>query len=125
MIHDLENESLRIEVKLNAKPAPIEVNWYGRSNSRNPGKVLDPYLVNLVGLASDDERSVEMHFEDLHYLNSSTVSSLIRFIREAKAKDLVVRLVYDPSRAWQRMSFDALRIFADDGQLVLSPAALS
>jgi len=122
MIHELENEALKIEVDGATTLDGVKLFWRGKSNSRHPGKVLDPYLSSLAEAAAGHGMKIEMHFEKLEYLNSSTVSSIIRFIRCAKEKDIELTIVYDESCNWQRLSFDALRIFADGRKLTLSGA---
>jgi hypothetical protein len=58
---------------------------------------------------------LELHFEELDYFNSSTITSLIQLIQEARAKGIPLTYVYDPALRWQKLSFDALRVFVGDG----------
>lgn len=117
MIPNFENEALSIEVRPIQGENLIQVFWRGKSNSRHPAKVLDPYLSDLAAKAAGANLPVEMHFETLEYFNSSTVSSLIRFIRLAKDNKLRMRMIYSEGTSWQKLSFESLGVFADD-QLV-------
>ena len=67
-----------------------------------------------------------MSFAALEHFNSSTVTSVIQLIQEARHRAIRLEVVYDPSRKWQRLSFDALRIFDKaDGLFALRPMGAS
>jgi hypothetical protein len=107
------------------RPAPdrIEVHWRGKSNSRNPGAYLDPFLKRVTDDAAATRATVEMHFEALEFFNSSTITSIIQFVQEMRAAVLTLVIFYNPRQKWQRLSFDALRIFEKgDGLLRLQAA---
>ncbi len=112
-----ETEALRIDSADRADRAAVEVVWSGKSNGRHPSKVLDPFLAKLVQHAASGGRGIEMHFETLEYFNSSTVSSLIRFVRLVKENAVELRMTYDEGKNWQKLSFEALRVFADGERL--------
>lgn len=91
----------------------IVCTWRGRSTERNPGQVLNPYFEKLLEAAVGTEGggAIEMHFETLEHFNSSTISSLIRLIQNARGKKIPLVMVYDHNLKWQRLSFEALRVF--------------
>jgi hypothetical protein len=60
-----------------------------------------------------------MHFENLDHFNSSTIAAVIRFIQEARVKAVKLVIVYNQQLKWQKLSFDALRVFAKDDLLEL------
>ncbi len=62
---------------------------------------------------------VEMHFEKLEHFNSSTIAAIIRFIQDARTKGVRLVIVYNQALKWQKLSFDALRVFAKDSLLEL------
>ncbi|MSP62300.1 MAG: hypothetical protein EXR72_18610 [Myxococcales bacterium] len=105
---------LRIDVVL--EPGLAVLAWTGKSNDRNPSKILGPYLAAVIDDAAKRALAVEMHFERLDHVNSSTIAAIIQLLQEARRRGVRLVLVYDPSLRWQRMSFDALRVFeqADD-----------
>ncbi len=113
---------LQLDVR---RPAPdrIEVHWRGKSNSRTPGAFLDPFLKRVTEDARAGGATVEMHFEALEFFNSSTITSIIQFVQEMRAALLTLVIFYNPRQKWQRLSFDALRIFEKgDGLLRLQTA---
>ncbi len=101
-------------------PNRREVHWRGKSNSRTPGVFLDPFLKRVIEDAGACGATVEMHFEALEFFNSSTITSIIQFVQEMRAAALTLVIFYNPRQKWQRLSFDALRIFEKaDGLLRL------
>src|SRR4051812_14495205 len=91
---------------------PIRVWWKGKSTDRQPGKVLGPFFKGVLAKATERKVPVEMHFEKLSHFNSSTISSIIQTIQDARGHGVKLVLVYDHDLKWQKLSFDALRVFA-------------
>lgn len=116
MVEELKAESLTIGVQPGGDDNVL-FHWRGRSNSQHPEKVLDPYLSEAVDMCVSKSLVMEMHFEELEYFNSSTLSSVIRFIRYARDRNVAVSMVYDATRKWQKLGFDALKIFAEGAPL--------
>jgi hypothetical protein len=112
MVRDVDalaSGDLRIEV---AQPAGALVcTWTGKSNDRSPQAVLGPWFEALLAAAAGKGAKIEMHFEKLDHFNSSTITALIRLIQSARGKGVKLAFVYDPNLKWQRLSFDALRVF--------------
>ncbi len=89
----------------------IRLDWRGKSNNREPGKVLAPFFDEVARAAASAKATVEMHFEALEHFNSSTITALIQFIQTSRNRKVSLCVVYDANQKWQRLSFDALRIF--------------
>ena len=85
--------------------------WSGRSVARKPSDQLLPYFDKLLASSEESDKSLEMRFEKLSHFNSSTIGTLIMLIQEARKKKVRLALVYDASLKWQRLSFEALRMF--------------
>jgi hypothetical protein len=58
-----------------------------------------------------------MHFERIEHFNSSTITALIRLIQTARKAGVKLVMVYDQNLKWQRLSFDALRVFDKNNEL--------
>jgi hypothetical protein len=100
----------------------LRLHWLGMSNERQPEKVLKPFFATVLQAAVDTSRGIELHFEHIERFNSSTILCIIQLIQEARHKNVRLEVIYDPSRKWQRLSFDALRIFdKNDGLFALRP----
>jgi hypothetical protein len=91
--------------------------WTGKSSDRQPGTFLAPYFASLLDAAASDEKHLEMHFEHLEHFNSSTITALIRLIQAARKQKVKLVMVYDHELKWQRLSFDALRVFLKSDDL--------
>lgn len=113
---------LRIEAVVDDVAHVARLSWGGKSNSRHPGEVLAPYFREVLAQARAHELSVELRFERLEHFNSSTITAIIQLIQDARARGVRLVLVYDQALKWQKLSFDALRVFAKDDLLELRAA---
>lgn len=118
-------ESLRagdLKIDIVEQDSAIRLHWLGMSNERQPEKVLKPFFATVLDGAASGNKTVELHFEQIERFNSSTILCIIQLIQEARHRNIRLEVVYDPSRKWQRLSFDALRIFDKaDGLFALRP----
>lgn len=125
MIGPFRSGELKIDVPL-PSAARLKLDWRGRSAGRNPGADLQPFLVEVLQAARAAGVTVEMHFEALEYFNSSTVSVLVDFVRSACAQHVPLYITYSGDVRWQRLSFDALKVFASlDHNCHVMPAGVS
>lgn len=95
----------------------FQCTWLGKSNERNPPEILKPWFDKLLAAVRDKSGSVEMHFEKIDHFNSSTITALIRLIQACRKSEIKLEMVYDQSLKWQRLSFDALRVFEKNDDL--------
>lgn len=103
MIH--QNDELTIESRLEANQ--LIVRWRGRSESRDPSRTLGPILEAVtreVGTAP----AVEFDFRSLEYMNSSSIRPILKLVQAASTRTKHVRVRYDDSKHWQRLSFVAI-----------------
>jgi hypothetical protein len=120
MVHPLASDGLTIDpIDDRAGGGAIRLLWKGRSTARNPGELLVPYFQAVFESAVESGRAtVEMHFERMEHFNSSTVGALIYLIQDARGRQLPLVFVYDQKLKWQKLSFDAMRVFVkSDGLL--------
>ena len=116
-------ESLRAgTLVIEAEDAPtrgyLVLYWQGKSSDRNPEKVLEPFFLQTLTEAQERKLGVEMHFEKLVHFNSSTIGYLIQLIQETRRRGVSLVLIFDHALMWQKLSFDALRVFAKDNELL-------
>ena len=100
---------LRIDV--DRRGDVLRCDWRGRSVDRDADATLRPFFDKLLARAQALSASVEMHFEELEYFNSSTIGTLITFIQRSRRQKVMLRIVYAGDIKWQTLSFDALRMF--------------
>ena len=110
---------LRIEAIEDEASPSVRLLWRGKSNSRQPSAMLGPYFRDVLATASARGVPLVLRFEQLEHFNSSTITSVIKLIQDARSRAVKLVLVYDPALKWQKLSFDALRVFVKDHVLEL------
>lgn len=105
-----EHEDLVIEVA-DGDGTVMRLDWKGKSNAREPWKVLAPFFEQVLDAATTRKHTVEMHFEGIDHFNSSTITAIIQLIQRARKIERPLVIVFDPGLKWQKLSFDALKVF--------------
>ncbi|MDB4964236.1 MAG: hypothetical protein JWP01_4235 [Myxococcales bacterium] len=113
---NLQSGDLTIEVA-DAPDAVFRCTWKGKSNERNPSETLKPWFEALLAAVAAKQGTVEMHFEKIEHFNSSTITALIRLIQICRKSNIKLVMIYDQTLKWQRLSFDALRVFEKNDDL--------
>ena len=115
-MEDLKSGDLTIEVAELSGPV-FSCTWRGKSNERNPPEILRPWFDKLLATVGERKGSIEMHFEKIEHFNSSTITALIKLIQICRKSSIKLVMVYDQTLKWQRLSFDALRVFEKNDDL--------
>jgi len=113
---NLKSGDLTIEVAV-SPDGVYSCTWRGKSNERNPPEILKPWFEQLLAAVGERKGSIEMHFEKIDHFNSSTITALIKLIQTCRKATVKLAMVYDQSLKWQRLSFDALRVFEKNDDL--------
>jgi hypothetical protein len=109
-----------LSIDVRERTGAITLEWRGKSNDRYPKKMLGPFFETLFVEAAEKRAHVEMHFEALDYLNSSTISALVGVIRDLRERKIKLLISFDKQQKWQKLCFEALRVFEKpDGLLVM------
>ena len=103
------NNALTVEVTETSDA--ITVTWLGKSISRKPSSFLTPILTDALSTATGSEKTVVIDFRRLQYMNSSSITPVIKILERAKKGTVPVQIIYDESQRWQDLSFSALEIF--------------
>jgi len=118
MMDDFVSGALQVTASDPGDVKVMRYQWTGRSNDRQPGKLLAPFFSRVLADAQERKVGVEMHFERLEHFNSSTITAFIQLIQDARQKAVSLTFVYNQSLKWQRLSFDALRVFVKGDSLL-------
>ena len=111
---------LTIEPRQPTPGGSVDLFWRGKSNDRHPARTVVPYVTEVLAHAHAQQAGVSLHFETIEHMNSSTITAIIQIIQEARARGTQLVIIFDASKTWQKLSFEALGIFAkDDGMLRL------
>ena len=102
-MENLKEGSLEIAINNGEK---VRMAWLGRSENREPGAVLNPYLTKIINAISSKE--LEVDFSKLDYMNSSTVPPIIQMIKTLDLKAIPTKILYNKDSKWQAASFKAL-----------------
>ena len=109
---------LSIDLVERDAPPSIQLTWRGKSNDRFPRKTLGPYFEKVLVQAVARRAPIEMRFNTLEHFYSSTITSVIEMIQDARAKAVPLVIGYDGKVTWQKVTFEALKVFVkSDGLL--------
>jgi len=107
----LENfASGALKININIEDKKAFMTWLGQSDSRNPASELNPYLDSLVDELKTAELTIK--FNDLEYMNSSTVPPIIQFLKKLNTSEIKTLITYNAESKWQAASFKALETFS-------------
>ena len=108
-IKTFTNNSL--EIKVSENEDSIKLSWSGKSIDREPGKFISPILLDMIKRSTDGEKRVVLDFCGLSYMNSSTITPIIKVLERAKKGKNKITVMYEKTLRWQEVNFSALRIF--------------
>ena len=110
------NEYLSIEVI--EHETTIDVKWEGKSIDREPSKFISPILVKVLEMASALNKRITMDFQSLSYMNSSTITPIIKILDRAQKGMTKITITYQKALKWQELNFTALEVFrTEDNRL--------
>ena len=92
-------------------PAEVRLEWQGVSMARDPGRFLLPILSRALDRGLQRNKPVVIDFRNLEYLNSSTLTPVIRVLEQARRGHGSVKVIYTRGVKWQALSFSGLEIF--------------
>lgn len=100
---NLKDSNLEITMQEGQKNV---VTWIGKSEARDPSSIINPFFREIFPKFKGKE--LEIKFEQLKYMNSSTVPPIIQLIKELEENDIKSTITYDRNSKWQVASFKAL-----------------
>jgi hypothetical protein len=101
----VNKEALRIDV---TSTSLIRAYFRGRSALEQADTVFVPLFDKLIADARQKGFHVHLHFEELEFFNSSTISSLLRCILAMRDKGVRTMIRYDGRQKWQQAFFEGL-----------------
>jgi len=110
------NQHLSIEVI--EHETTIDVKWEGKSIEREPGKFISPILAKVLEMAGSLNKRIFMDFQSLSYMNSSTITPIIKILNRAQKGMTKITITYQKALKWQELNFTALEVFrTEDNRL--------
>ncbi len=110
------SDGLTLEVRPGERAT--EIVWIGKSTAREPGTFITPILNEVLKESEGERRAIVMDFRQLEYMNSSTITPIIRMLNEAKRGTATISVLYQAKARWQELSFSALTIFQTDDKRI-------
>ena len=89
----------------------IRAIWRGRSIEREPAGFIAPILNGIIKSSNYNNKMVELDFQELTYMNSSTITPIIKVLERAKRGTAQITVLFDKTLKWQDLNFSALFIF--------------
>jgi hypothetical protein len=110
------NKELQLDVR--HEDAAIRIVWTGRSTARDPVAFIGPVLSEALARSAESGHELVLDFRGLEYMNSSTITPVIRILNEAKKGRSKLVVVYQRAAKWQELSFSALTIFETEDKRI-------
>ena len=107
-----------LKIHLTENNESIHIGFTGKSVERDPGKMIMPILLNVLKNTGEENRHIILNFCQLDYMNSSTITPIIKILERAKRGNNRLTVLYNTSLKWQELSFSALRIFETNDQRI-------
>ncbi|MCB1158624.1 MAG: hypothetical protein H7A25_19015 [Leptospiraceae bacterium] len=100
-------------IKLIENDEAVILKWSGESTDREPGIFLGPIFEEAVKacLAGENKKELILDFTSLEYMNSSTITPIVKEIKRAIKTQSPFSIRYDKNLKWQELSFSALSVF--------------
>ena len=101
----------QLTIEVTEDDANVSLVWKGRSIVRNPNDFVMPIMLDALSVANESGKRLRLEFQELEYMNSSTLTPIIKILERARRGETQLTVVYKESLRWQDLSFAALRIF--------------
>ncbi len=108
-----------LTLELTDEGSEVLVRWLGRSTAREPRTFLQPVLTRMLDASVALKKPLVLDFRALEYLNSSTITPVVRLLQQAKLADGRVVVRYRDDLQWQRLSFTALKVLQGTGTSIV------
>lgn len=106
--------------KLTNKPGETSILFLGKSILENPGNFILPILMESLEEVLHSGKRLVLDFRELTYMNSSTLTPIIKILERVRIAGGEITLRYRKSQEWQHVSFSALSIFlTPDGRIAI------
>jgi hypothetical protein len=118
MAHIETYENNNLQVKVLEDESSIVVKFMGKSTERDPVQFIMPIFSDILKNSGNYNKGIVMNFEELSYMNSSTITPITKILERVKEDNGSLMLFYNKSKKWQELCFSALKIFeTEDGRI--------
>jgi len=107
-----------LNIQMNEGDDSIVLMFLGKSVDRTPSEFIAPILSDALSKSKNRQKRVVLDFRNLQYMNSSTITPIIKVLDRAKRGTDTISVIYDGSLKWQDLSFSALSVFESEDRRV-------
>ncbi|MBP7553071.1 MAG: hypothetical protein KA885_06565 [Spirochaetes bacterium] len=126
MLNNLTANTLSIEVLKMDDKGLIELLWKGKSVDLAPDSYLLPFFDDVIKELKSTNYLVVINFFQLVYMNSSTMNSIIFFIKKLLEEKIKAKVIYNRDLKWQSLNFSTLDVFVTkDGLFQIEDAHMT
>ena len=100
-----------LEINVTENDDEIIVHWSGKSIDRQPSAFITPILIKVLKKSLDRDKRMILDFCNIEYMNSSTITPIIKILERAKRGKVSATVKYLGALKWQHLIFSALEIF--------------
>jgi hypothetical protein len=111
MPHIESYTSNKLTLKIEENDSIIRITFTGQSTEREPGKFITPILTDAAHNGRKYNKGLIINFKELEYMNSSTITPIIKILEGEKHGTGTIYVEYNRSKKWQELCFSALKIF--------------
>ena len=109
-----------LTIQVREEAGQVLVILAGRSTAREPSRFLAPILRGALKTAAAADKRVVLDFFQLDYMNSATITPIVKILEAARRGTARVTIHYNRGLNWQDISFTALELFqTEDGRVVI------
>ena len=101
----------QLTIEITEGDEKVTLVWKGRSIVRKPNDFVMPIMLDALSVANELGKRLVLDFQELEYMNSSTLTPIIKILERARRGETQLTVLYKESLRWQDLSFAALRIF--------------
>jgi hypothetical protein len=107
-IQNISKDQLKLEINDDEQ---VTIRFLGKSILRDPTEFIMPILLSTLKDANLLKKRIILDFRDLVYMNSSTITPLIKILEKTRVGEGSITVLYRKNLKWQDISFSALALF--------------
>ena len=108
-VQNFTRDQLRMELSEEGEVRTIR--FFGKSMLRDPNEFILPVFLSALDDANRENKRLVLDFRELAYMNSSTLTPLIKILERARVEEGSITVLFRKNLKWQEISFSALVIF--------------
>lgn len=97
-------------IDINQTAQRIKITWHGTSEAREPASFLTSIFDEIAKEAQG--RAIELDFSPLEFMNASTLSVIMTFVKSLNVISIPTTLIFDLNVNWQRINYQCMKVIS-------------